>query len=628
MTAGNGDARHTTTQSDLCRVALGNHALTAALRQRPADVDAALQEVGPVGQRLGLNELAPALGAGFDPGTGQLDARALAPRLAAYLKSIGLYDEFCGLLHDRRDGGIDDDSAAIASLRDAMHMDMDIWRRMFTKTINARCAVFVGNAFKGSGCLVSPNLVLTCAHVIDGADPVRAPISVVLANRIRVGAEPTPIAYSPPATADLSDDFSQDDGDYAEDGDYALLRLRVPARTGTAIVSLAAPDWKPVNRAPVMLLHYPGGVRSDGYDQGILSSFTAPTKRWGYASPGVPGSSGGACFNNRGELIGIHQGRTRPRRKSLDSRFVPLPVMRDAIAPRIAADVDQPYTWSLDRRIDGSLVVGRKDLFTAFAKLASPDGKFRLFRIKRADPTKGPAGLGYSINLVRELIGRLGGGHRLMLLSWPQVFYHDFDTITRLAQIACDADLAEAGSDAELPGARSGETGRPAVIKGRAERLMAAIDARAARRDEIAWLVIEHAANDLGEQMLALETIVNVAQQYPAIRTVVVGNEDVRLSQKEVRVADMAHSDCAGLPIVEHLGAFEPDAVADFIGALHEDLFDDPPLSAQMRQWSGNILRGIEAVANRFPSETLPQVTQRLRAMFAPMLVDGEVPPR
>lgn len=594
--------------------------LEAAIRQRPAEVDAALQEVSPVGLRMGLHELAPGLGVPLVGDPPVFDCARLAERLIAYLGMVRLLGEFAGLLADG--------SGLVVTKKqlDNMQMDEAVGLRLFSRTAKARCAIFRGPQFFGSGCLVGPSLVLTCAHVLDQAKQSAgtAPVEVQLANGARIGIDPAPVIYSPPSEADTRLPFSQQDEDYLTGNDMALLRLRVPAGASAAVVDLPDDDWEPTSEAVITLLHLPEGRNVRGYGFGTLSSFANPSKRWGYLSNARPGSSGGACFNVSGQLVGVHQGKTQQSGKQ--SRFIPLRLIRAELGDAVQSDLWPDYLWSLDGRLNGTLVVGRSDLFECFALLSKPEAKHRLLRIKRLDPNQGLAGLGYSVRLVRELVERLPAGNRVLVLSWPQVLYDDFDAIRKLADTAAAEKLASPDAAADLPGARVGETGTPTVFRGRAERLLTQISGAAARAGEIIWIVIEHANVHLGAQTLALETLASVAGKSANLRVVMIGNEAVSLPDPESRISDLAHSDLQGISLVEYLGPFDDLAVRGFIDRLHQALYGEPPLDKQLGSWSRNIVRELEPVNNRYRLEDMPRVTAKLRAMFAPMMVDGQVP--
>ncbi len=578
-------------------------ALAQQIRERKGEVDGALQEVSPVGTRLGLVELEPVFGVSADSDPDQFAARVLA-----YLQLVGLIDEFSAIL-----GG---DQANLLTPEDLANMQMDpgVGERMSRRTAFARCAVYRGGVFQGSGCLLGPSLVLTCAHVLgDGSEDGQYPdMEIILSNSARIGVEPVPVMISPVAPADRVNPLSGIDEDYKGSSDFALLRLRVPAGPSTAIVELPRKDWSPTKNAALTVLHYPEGTDT-GLGLGHLGTFSQPSTRWGYVGPAKNGSSGGACFNSHGELVGIHQGKLGGF-----SRLVPSRLFASELGDFVANDISPDYLWSLDGRLAGRLVIGRNDLFQSFALMARSVSAYRLLRIRRADPAAGTFGLGYSIEIVRKLVERQPNGHKAIVLSWPQALYDDFDLVTKLTEQARDQQLVSATAGGEAAGVATGETGSATVTKGRTESLLQELNDNADKRGETVWIIIEHASANLGAQTVALETLASLAPRWQRLRVVLVGNEAITLPEPEFRVSDLMQGMPARVALVEYLGGFERSAVEEFITSVHTAFVGAAPLPQQLQAWTDAALSEATMTANRYPLSDLPGITAKLRALLAP----------
>jgi hypothetical protein len=577
--------------------------LAQLIHDRKADVDAALQEVSPVGARLGIVELEPVFGV-----SAETDASLFAERVLAYLKMVSLIDEFSAIVSGQQVDLLTPDDLA------NMQMDPAVGERMARQTAFARCAIYRGGDFQGSGCLLGPSLVLTCAHVLGEAkDDAYPETEVLLANNARIGTDSVPVSLSPVSGADSKSPLSALDDDFADGHDYALLRLRVPAGRSTAIVELPAEEWKPSKNAALTVLHFPNGT-DNGMGLGHLGSFSKPSMRWGYVGPAKNGSSGGACFNSRGELIGIHQGKFNGF-----SRLVPFSLFRDKLADAVANDISPDYLWSLDGRLEGPLVIGRADLFQCFAIMARSGSPYRMLRIKRSDPTVETSGMGYSIEIVRRLVDRQPNGHRAIILAWPQALHDDFDLVTQLVEKAQDQQLVSAEAGGEAAGVASGETGSATVAKGRIEGLLQQLNDNAEKRGETIWIVVEHATINLGTHTVSLETLASLTPRWPRLRMVLVGNEVLSLPEPEFRISDVSDSTPARVALVEYLGLLDRSEVEAFIRAVYTDFLGDPPKDKWLQAKTDAALDGADMVANRYAPSGLSGIVARLRATLAPL---------
>lgn len=578
------------------------------IARRPADIDSALQEVGP-SSRVGIHELEAITG--LSPST---EPDAFASAVIAYLQQFNLLDRFSGI--------IDTLSLQTATPQEIANANMaqDVGRRLFEQTVKARCAVFQGSQFKGTASLVGPTLVLTCAHVVGAAndDGTIPATTIQMADTAWVVVEDKPVLYSPFAPADTQLPLDADDAAYAGHSDFALLRLKVPAGASLSAVPIPATAWTPTVAATVALLHFPG-EHDHGVGFGQIEQVTGPSCRWRYNAQTQGGSSGGPCFNTQGEFIGIHQGKSSALAQV--QRLVPFELFQTELAAEVDRDLWPDYLWSLDGRIDGTLVIGRADLFAAFKIMAAPEARNRVLRIKRQDPSHYATGLGYSVNLVRRLIERQPAGHRAIVLSWPQAIYDDFDIIAQLISEARTLGIVAAQAGGDVAGAAEGQTGQATVIKGRSESLLADLARCAEQRGEIVWIIVENATMLPGSQVVALETLASLAPRWSRLRLVLIGNENVSLPDPELRVADYAAAGGgAGLPLVELLGPIARADVEEFIRRVHQDRLGEAPLDSQLNPWTNNVLAGLHPVNNRYDLSDLPAIAAKLRNLLEMIL--------
>lgn len=586
--------------------------LQVLLGIRRTDVDAALQEVSPAGTRLGIAEIEPIVAA-----SAMDNVAGFAAGTIAYLAAFGLLEQFSAII-----AGQTIQAATPEEIANA-HIDPAVGTRLFTKTVLARCAIFRGTEFRGTGSLVGPSLVLTCAHVVGAAndDGKIAETHVVLANSQRVGTDDRPVLYSPEADADKVLPLDADDLVYADHNDFVLLRLRVPSGANLSTVGVPDSAWQPTLPATVALLHFPKGA-DKGVGFGQIEVVTGPRCRWGYNTPTAGGSSGGPCFNTQGDLIGIHQGK-RDSNHSL-ARMVPLELFHQSLAEEVRKDLWPDYLWSLDGRLNGTLVIGRADLFTAFSLMARPGSPSRVLRIRREDPTDPGAGLGYSVELVRKLIERQPIGHRALVLSWPQALFDDFDIVKRLGAVAREQQIAGPTAGDDVAGAAEGQTGHATVVKARVESLLGDLATRAEQRGETIWIVVENANFNLGGQVVSLETLANLVPRWSQLRMVLIGNEAVSLADQEARISDVAAGRQTGLPLVEYLGPFTRSVVEEFLDRVYSDRMCEALSSNQRKVWTNKILAGLTDVNNRYPLTNLHTVSDRMRTLLQANLPDED----
>jgi hypothetical protein len=588
--------------------------LEALIRNRPDDVDRAFIEVGPAGRRIGLAELSPAFGASYtdDPAT-------FAQRAVAHLTAFGLLDKVSAIL------AAEDMDAELAAQRANMSIDEKVGAWIFGRGLTARCGIYRGLNFVGSGCIVGPSLVLTSTHVLGPPNPSGGydSISVKLYNNESIGVEQKPVVCSLPAPADSVLPMATQDTDFADDNDVALLRTKMPVGSDPFFVELPTTAWRPTANASLTLYHFPLGANK-GVGACTLTSFTAPALRWTYISPAQPGSSGGACLNASGKLVGVHQGKRNTH--APHSRLVPLSAtvrrngashpLQDEIAREVAADIWPSYIWSLDGRMDGDVVIGRTDLFRAFAHLGRPDAAYRALWIRREDPTAGTDGLGYSVQLVRALVDRQPRRNRMMVLAWPQAGVAQLDPVDHFAAQLRDAGLVGESAGNEAVGIATGETGSATVLRGRVEALLAEVQRSAEQVDEIVWLVIEHAGAGVDKEPLAAAmTLAGLVPRRSRLRVILTGNETQSPFEDEVRVNAVGDNPNADHALVEYIGPIRRADVAEFIRNVRRlrdgvTEMDDALVNHEVDR----VLQGLPTTGARYPLAHMPEITARLRS--------------
>ncbi len=289
------------------------------------------------------------------------------------------------------------------------------------------------------------------------------------------------------------------------------------------------------------------------------------------------------------------------------------------IAREVGKDVWPEYIWSLDGRIEGVIVIGRTDLFKAFAHLGRPDAAYRALRIRRENPDEGTDGLGYSVQLVRSLVERRSRQHRALVLSWPQTCDAAFDPISMLASEACTVGLVGHTAGAEAAGIGTGETGSATVLKGKVEGLLSEIHRSAEHRDETVWLVIEHADGEIArEQIIAVEDDSRPCSRWSRLRLVLIGNETISPFPFRGACQRRWRQPGAQQALVEYLGPIRrrrhrgvhcerPTACETGVAEM------DPMLLGNDVDW---VLKDLSTVGGRHPLSQMPEIVTRLRSLL------------
>jgi hypothetical protein len=386
------------------------------------------------------------------------------------------------------------------------------------------CRIFKDRQFAGSGVLIGPTTVLTAWHVVGKGGPKdpqepSPEIEVLLPDKRRLHAH-LPAAYQSMCTdREFRSLFPASDEEVQDRHDVALLRLERPA--GALLAAARLPDAPPAfaSHASVLVVHFPRG-RALQLGQGAIHKARGLTARWLHTAGTEEGSSGGACFDAKLTLIGIHQGKD-PRQRG---RLVPACRFWSDLQRIVANDVAPPGMWSLDGTPDGELVIGRQGFFQAFAA-ARRNRRVRGIRIRRADAAGDLGGLPFSYHMLNRLVARsaeLG----LMRVSFEKL---TADIADEIARRATDAGFP-VGPIVSAPGVAEGQSAPEAVGADRGRRTAALLNQEAERRKLQLWVFIDHPAITFGDAARAtLEAFIDAALNLDNLRLVVAGYEAVAL---------------------------------------------------------------------------------------------------
>ena len=261
------------------------------------------------------------------------------------------------------------------------------------------------------------------------------------------------------------------DADVENRHDVALLELTRPAAAHLGHISLAAPTQLE-SQEPCGARPFPRGTKKV-----IDFGKAGQDPQCHGATPGTTwhdrgGSSGGACFNENLEFIGVHQGQFDKTR-----RFVPAELFVDVDArhreqgcraadPLVARRHSRPDPWSSA---------------ATRSSAPSPRPATRRARARCAhqadEPRATSTGLAFSHDILQQLLNRRGPGHRLLRIELDRgVDDVDRRHPRRARLIGLDLPEPLADEAGIAPGQAPPET----TIRGRAENLASALEAAAA----------------------------------------------------------------------------------------------------------------------------------------------------
>lgn len=520
------------------------------------------------------------------------------------LHERNLLESFLGALRARGVVLADDEVDAPAD----SPFDTEALRRFLARAQAFRCRIRKNGQAAGSGVLVGPSLVLTSWHVIaqgrpGGPQEPPPKLSVMLADGRTFDAKTPAIFQSESGDAEFDGRAPLRDADVANRHDVALIELTRPAAAHLGHIALTAPA-RPNVRSRIVLVHFPEAEKV--IDFGKAGKIRNVTARRLHTVVTRGGSSGGACFDEHFDFIGVHQGQFGKR-----GRFVPAELFVDAMRDIVSRDVAPPTLWSLDGTPTGPLVIGRDPFFRAIAAAGDPDGRVRGVRIKRMSPSAGTTGLSFSHDILQQLLIRRGPGHRLMRIPLDRVVD---DVIADIRVRAAFVGLAV--PDGDEAGTAPGQAPQT-TIRSRAESLAAALEAAAAAADVTAWLFFDDPSVLLSEaSFLTIESFVGAALTKPHLRLVIAGREADVLPGVEFAGPPASDGDRSPGLIVDVIGEFLRSDVRDLLALASLELTgqtDDAALDA----WVKTALVGIDDTNGRFDASVIPEVVTGLRpALF------------
>ncbi|WP_167858490.1 S1 family peptidase [Methylobacterium nonmethylotrophicum] len=539
---------------------------------------------------------------------------SLPGQLLAWIEQAGKLQAFAAALGARRlPPPVTDDveDTHLDSARAAFH---------FGFLVSARCRIRRNGKFEGSGCLLGPSLVLTAAHVLTTNPAILEfeDVEVEFQDGLREFVAPKPPVFASVSPHDLSAQAPNGSPHYGNEDDFALLRLTRPAGSRYANVPLPAAIWPGSVGGTIFVWHFPDGA-DHGIGSGRLEAITDPDARWRHDVVTAPGSSGGACFNNRFDLIGIHQGQWPPQR-----RLVPLSRFVDRIRACVAEDRAPPFLWSLTGDPSGPPVIGRDDLFEAFTHLVKPRTRWRGLRVRRLRPEGPDTGLGFTFQILRALVARNAGQHRLLSYDWPTPLGPTFDLLDDVEAWARRAKwLDAAAAETGLDGARAGETGRAGAVGARAERLARALHARAEADRVIRWIVFDQPVEALGAAREALEALTAAILPWPSLRVVLIGLETLGTPGSELGLAAAARQPDQGPGsfLTEWFGEFTREQVRATLSRAAE-ASGRARSGGEIAQALAVTLEGLPA-RNTFSTAELPRVSAALVDQVRPWFEGG-----
>jgi hypothetical protein len=229
------------------------------------------------------------------------------------------------------------------------HQDAQLFRDGFDARLRQVCRVErAEDAWPlGTGFLVSPSVIITCGHVVEGYAPAglqarfgyRALGGATADAGVVLGAEAL-LASSPPSAAERRGDSADTTAEH--ELDFALLRLS--GHSGDAVVGetprgfVTRPD-PPRAVGPgdvLMIVQHPQGEPVRLGIQTLVGA-NANGTRIRYRTSTGEGSSGSPCFDLTWGLVALHQGADPGR--DAPNRGVPIERIRAALPQAVRLEL-------------------------------------------------------------------------------------------------------------------------------------------------------------------------------------------------------------------------------------------------------------------------------------------------
>lgn len=532
-----------------------------------------------------------------------LNRHQMSGRFVAYLRARGI-----DLLPRAHDDLIDieftDDFGSVV-IGPVPHDDLDLaGLAAFAGSAQAfRCRIRIDGQVRGSGALISPRLVLTAAHVVEGAMAARGNGA---GPRLEITASdgktyPARVVWSLPhhaaeAEGDLPPPEAAD-----THADVALLRVDSPLGRlfGRMKLPDPPPDW--IGPGLFTLIHFPDGqVR--GLSIGRIQRNGPDDIRQFHTVDTEPGSSGGPGFDRRFAFLGLHQGRWQAFRRIV-------PYARFATHPdfRVELERDRPpaHPWSLDGSLDSHMIIGRGLFFDTLSVMIEGSApNLRGVWVKRAqiDQTEG---LGFGFRMLEAFLAAHDRKDDILRLSTGA------DTDDLIGYLEALVFGAQEANETH-PGVRVDETTSVAHDADRARALADRLDRRAQIRDRALWLYFENPPSGLSrDAQFQFEHLIRAVILRAHVHLILAGFETYDLMLRAFTRPDEARRSSARGVVVEYLGNFRRSDVAATVQAMNEGLRLD---------WT-------EAIQQHFVSRALRDIPQVAHDTFAAMHlgVVGEV---
>ncbi len=502
------------------------------------------------------------------------------------------------------------------------HFDPNQLKTFISRAQAFRCRVLVNRNPEGSGCLISPSLVLTAWHVIARAAPDQpdpppppAPIEVQLSDGQKRRALPHALYQSKSTSDEFAGRLPSEDAAFSGCNDVALIKLERPDGSRLGFAPLPAKCQQTLSESSIMLLHFPEG-RDPGFGFGKIAEYDGITARWQHDVETKPGSSGGPCFNTHFVLAGLHQGRWPPA-----GRLVPVDRFFADIRPLIERDVAPSILWSLDGTTGGPLVVGRDLFFEAVAAATRPTSRVRGVRVKRRDVNQGTTGLAFSLEMLMLLLARNPGAHRTIRINFEPPYTELINEIRRRARIA-GLDISEVETGTGAP-----ETTPEAALNDRARSLATQLNLAVERDAQLLWCMFDNPPAGLTDaDRFALEAFIGAALKQPQLRLVLTGFETVPTPGEEFANASMADADGAPGLVVEYFGLFNRRDVEQLLTRACQD-FGLAVDAAVISDRTNQILQGLNHVNGQYSVAELITLGERAVSHLEHFRMSAEPPP-
>jgi hypothetical protein len=321
----------------------------------------------------------------------------------------------------------------------------ETWQRGFANGTRWTARVLIDGSFRGTGVLVSPNIVLTAWHVLmplfdlnagkwqprRGA-PTAARLSFEFDDYLTLIGRSGQLAGAPVLRAQAHQEwcftFSACHADELQDRlpanlnqldkhwDYALLRLTPPPGLERPWVPLSPTAVVPRKGERAVVFQHPGGNRLKA-DAGSIVDMQPPTPaiprfRFLHDSNALHGSSGGPCFDKEFELFGFHQGEWKSGTATplVINRGVPIVRVLEHVGPLPGLDPSEAPVWHRGKASNFAPIIGTE----GFQKIVWQSVSGRKPRVILIEGDKG-GGKSFCLDVLSAMLAECG--HLKLMLT-------------------------------------------------------------------------------------------------------------------------------------------------------------------------------------------------------------------